>query len=136
MAPQTPPKNPRPEPCTRIAASHGNGVATSPQFTQSSTPFDSNLQPLRNALRIQRVHQGKRRSREPVVPKVTIADLTRVLNTPELMPKGWTSVPAGSNHWRVTNPQGRQWTVTTDRGSHDYAPDRVEWWGPGSPSFP
>ena len=74
--------------------------------------------------------------REPVVPKVTIADLTRVLNTPELMPKGWTSVPAGSNHWRVTNPQGRQWTVTTDRGSHDYAPDRVEWWGPGSPSFP
>ena len=73
---------------------------------------------------------------EPVVPKVAIAELTQILNTPELMPEGWTSSPAGSNHWRVTNPHGQQWTVTTARGAHDYAPDRVEWWGPGSPSFP
>ena len=55
--------------------------------------------------------------REPVVPKVAIADLARILNTPELMPEGWTSVPAGSNHWRVTNSHGQQWTVTTDRGA-------------------
>jgi hypothetical protein len=75
-------------------------------------------------------------NREPVVPKVTMAELTRILNTPDLMPADWTSVPAGRNHWRVTNPHGQQWTVTTDRGAHDYAPDRVEWWGPGSPSFP
>ena len=46
------------------------------------------------------------------------------------------STPAGANHWRVTNPHGQRWTVTTDRVAHDYAPDRVEWWGPGSPSFP
>ena len=74
--------------------------------------------------------------REPVVPKVTIAELTQILNTPELMPEGWSSIPAGRNHWRVTRPDGQQWTVTTDRTAHDYAPDRVEWWGPGSPSFP
>ena len=70
------------------------------------------------------------------VPEITIADLTRVLNTPELMPEGWTSVPAGSNHWRVTDPGEQQWTVTTNRDAHDYAPDRVHWWGPGDPSFP
>ena len=75
-------------------------------------------------------------NQETVVPAITIADLTRILNTPELMPEGWTSVPAGMNHWRVTDPDGEQWTVTTDRAAHDYAPDRVEWWGPGSPSFP
>ena len=74
--------------------------------------------------------------REPVVPKVTIAELTRILNTPELMPEGWSSVPTGRDHWRVTGPDGQPWTVTTDRTAHDYAPDRVEWWGPGSPSFP
>ena len=71
-----------------------------------------------------------------IEPDVTIADLTHILNTPELMPEGWTSVLSGTNHWRVTNPDGQQWTVTTDRTAHDYAPDRVEWWGPGSPSFP
>ena len=70
-------------------------------------------------------------------PEITIADLTRILNTPELMPEGWASAPAGTNHWRVTNPYGEQWTVTTNRcRPPDYAPDRVEWWGPGSPSFP
>ena len=71
-----------------------------------------------------------------IEPEVTIADLTQILNTPELMPEGWTSVLSGTNHWRVTNPDGQQWTVTTDRTAHDYAPDRVQWWGPGSPSFP
>ena len=77
-----------------------------------------------------------------VAPKFPIAELTRILNTPSLMPEGWLVTPAGqdasgrNNHWRVTNPEGQQWTVTTDRAAHDYAPDRVEWWGPGSPSFP
>ena len=75
-------------------------------------------------------------SREPVVPKVTMAELTRILNAPDLMPEGWSSVPTGRDHWRVTGPDGQPWTVTTDRTAHDYAPDRVEWWGPGSPSFP
>ena len=74
--------------------------------------------------------------RSAVAPEIAITDLTRILNTPDLMPEDWTSVPAGPNHWRVTNPHGQQWTVTTDRGAHNYAPDRVEWWGPGSPSFP
>ena len=74
--------------------------------------------------------------------KVTMADLARVLNSPSLMPEGWTASREGWNqegvttHWRVTDPDGHWWTVTTDRAAHDYAPDRVEWWGPGSPSFP
>ena len=74
--------------------------------------------------------------RSTVAPEIAITDLTRILNTPDLMPEGWSSVPAGPNHWRVINLHGQQWTVTTDRVAHDYAPDRVEWWGPGSPSFP
>ena len=74
--------------------------------------------------------------RSTAAPEITIADLTRILDTPELMPEGWSAASGGTNHWRVTNPHGQQWTVTTDREAHDYAPDRVEWWGPGSPSFP
>ena len=81
---------------------------------------------------------------DPVALKVTPADLNLILilNTPSLMPEGWTAMPAGqdargrSNHWRVTNPAGQQWTVTTDREAHQYAPDRLELWGRGSPSFP
>ena len=81
-------------------------------------------------------------NRDPVAPKVTLDNLTLILNTPTLMPKGWTVTPAGqdahgrTNHCRVTNPEGKQWTVTTDREAHQYAPDRLEWWGPGSPAFP
>ena len=75
-------------------------------------------------------------------PVVTMAELTRILNVPALMPEGWSAAPAGqdtggaTNHWRVTSTEGRQWTVTTDREAHDYAPERVHWWGPGDPSFP
>ena len=68
--------------------------------------------------------------------KVTMADLARILNSPNLMPEGWTASPEGWNHWRVTNPEGQWWIVTTDRAAFEYAPDRLKWWGPGSPSFP
>ena len=79
---------------------------------------------------------------EPPEPAISRADLTRILNTQELMPEGWSATPSGwssqghANHWRVTNPQGKEWVVTTDRAAHDYAPDRVQWWGPGHESFP
>ena len=75
-------------------------------------------------------------------PVISMGDLTRILNTPELMPEGWRSEPTGwnsqgrANHWRVTNPQDKPWIVTTDRTAHEYAPDRVQWWGPGHESFP
>ena len=65
-------------------------------------------------------------------PEVTMNGLTRILNAPNLMPEGWSATPAGqdcdgrTNHLRVANPEGRQWTVTTDREAHDYAPDRLE----------
>ena len=74
--------------------------------------------------------------RARIAPEITIGDLNHVLNNAELMPEGWSATYAGTDHWRVTNPHGQQWTVTTDREAHDYAPDRVEWWGPGSLAFP
>ena len=75
-------------------------------------------------------------------PVISMEDLTQILNTPDLLPDGWTAVPCGwnergqANHWRLWNPEGQNWTVTTDREAHAYAPDRLQWWGPGSDSFP
>ena len=75
-------------------------------------------------------------------PLVTMDDLTMILNTHSLFPEGWTVIPSGwdergiPNHWRVWNPEGKNWTVTTDRRAHEYEPERVQWWGPGHESFP
>ena len=79
---------------------------------------------------------------ESTAPVIGMDHLTQILNNPNLMPDGWSVTPAGynqrgaANHWQVRNPEGHQWTVTTDRAAHEYAPDRVHWWGPGHPSFP
>ena len=63
-------------------------------------------------------------------------DLTYILNHPEWLPDGYHSEPRGDNHWRVSTPSGDQYTVTTDRRAHDYSAGTVEFFGPGSPSFP
>ena len=63
-------------------------------------------------------------------------DLTHILNHPEWLPDGYHSEPRGDNHWRVSTPGGKQYTVTTDRRAHDYSAGTVEFFGPGSPSFP
>ena len=63
-------------------------------------------------------------------------DLTYILNHPEWLPDGYHSEPRGDNHWRVSTPSGNQYTVTTDRRAHDYSAGTVEFFGPGSPSFP
>ena len=72
----------------------------------------------------------------PERPQIGMADLTRILNNPRLLPAGWTAAPAGDNHWQVTGPDNTARIVTTDRAAHEYAAARVEWWGPGSPAFP
>ena len=63
-------------------------------------------------------------------------DLTYILNHPEWLPDGYHSETRGDNHWRVSTPNGNQYTVTTDRRAHDYSAGTVEFFGPGSPGFP
>ena len=68
--------------------------------------------------------------------EVTMQDLQKALAEPSLLPEGWQAEPAGGPHWYVTRPDGKRHTVTTDRASYEYAPQHIEWFGPGSPSFP
>ena len=43
-------------------------------------------------------------------PLVSMEDLTLILNTPSLLPDGWSALPCGwnekgqANHWRVKGP--------------------------------
>ena len=69
-------------------------------------------------------------------PLLHMNDLTYILNHPEWLPEGYAARRRGDRHWRVTTPDGRLLTVTTDRASHDYAAGTVEFFGPGSPAFP
>ena len=55
--------------------------------------------------------------RARVVPEITIGDLTRILNTPELMPEGWSATYAGTNHWRDQPPR-----ATMDRNHGQGSP--------------
>ena len=51
-------------------------------------------------------------NREPVIPKVTMAELTRILNTPGLMPAGWTSV--SRRHKPLESHQPKRGTMDRD----------------------
>ena len=70
------------------------------------------------------------------VPLLHRNDLTYILNHPEWLPEGYGAESQGDNHWRVTTPGGKSYTVTTDRTAHDYSAGTVEFFGPGSPAFP
>ena len=63
-------------------------------------------------------------------------ELQRCLDTPFLLPEGWSADREGGPYWRVTTPGGGSYTVKTDRAAYEYAAGRVEWFGPGSPAFP
>ena len=69
------------------------------------------------------------------IPLLQMNDLTYVLNHPEWLPDGYVVERRGT-HWRVTTPEGRSHTVTTNRPAHDYAAGTVDFFGPGSPAFP
>ena len=73
---------------------------------------------------------------QDIAPLLHCNDLTYILNHPEWLPDGYHSEPRGDNHWRVSTPNGKQYTVTTDRQAHDYSAGTVEFFGPGSPAFP
>ena len=68
--------------------------------------------------------------------EVTMQDLQKALTGPWLLPEDWQAEPVGGPHWRVKRPDGKQYVVTTDRATYEYPPQSVEWFGPGSPSFP
>ena len=72
------------------------------------------------------------------VPRAQVAmqNLQQALEDPSLLPDGWHATPVGGAHWLMKRPDGTQYIVTTDRASYEYAPQYVEWFGPGSPSFP
>ena len=69
-------------------------------------------------------------------PLLHMNDLTYILDNPEWLPDGYAVERRGDRHWRVTTPDGRSHTVTTDRAAHDYAAGTVEFFGPGNPAFP
>ena len=69
-------------------------------------------------------------------PRITMSDLRQCLDDPTLLPHGWQARPDYGNHWVVTRPDGRQFTVTTTAENYEYAAGRVAWFGPGSPAFP
>ena len=69
-------------------------------------------------------------------PLLHMNDLTYILDNPDWLPDGYTAERRGYWHWRVTTPDGKAHTVTTNRAAHDYSAGTVEFFGPGSPAFP
>ena len=83
-------------------------------------------------------HNSEITAQSPPVPAIDAAYLRRCLDNPALLPTGWRAAPEGGRgpHWRITDPAGRGFSVTTDRAVYEKASGRVEWFGPGSPAFP
>jgi superfamily II DNA or RNA helicase len=68
-------------------------------------------------------------------PVLTMADLERPLQDPELLPDSWNVEARGGSHWRLERPGYPSCIVTTDRDAFAYARERLDWWGPGHPAF-
>ena len=66
---------------------------------------------------------------------VTMVFLQRALDD-KALPRDWKAEPAGGIHWQVRRPSGQTYLATIDHASYEYAPQYVEWFGPGSSSFP
>ena len=71
----------------------------------------------------------------PSDPVVTMADLELPLNDAKLLPKSWNIQARGGSHWQLERSGHPPCTVTTDRKSFDYARERLEWWGAGTPGI-
>ena len=81
-------------------------------------------------------HNSEIAAQPPPAPAIDAAYLRRCLDDPALLPTGWRAVPEGGPHWRITDPAGAGFSVTTDRAVYEKANGRLEWFGPGSPAFP
>ena len=68
-------------------------------------------------------------------PKLYLNDLTYILGNPDWLPDNYEVEPRGNDHWRIETPDHDS-VVTTSRTAHDYAAGSVEFFGPGSRTFP
>lgn len=70
-------------------------------------------------------------------PALTLNDLERLLHAPELLPSGVEVSPLGIRDFRYSSPElGRIVRVTVNRSFFDEHGESVEFWSPGSPTFP
>ena len=68
-------------------------------------------------------------------PKLYLNDLTYILGNPGWLPDHYEVEPRGNDHWRLETPDHDS-VVTTSRTAHGYAAGSVEFFGPGSRTFP
>ena len=68
-------------------------------------------------------------------PMLHLNDLTYILSNPDWLPDDHRAETRGIDHWRVETPD-HDAVVTTSRTAHDYAAGSVEFFGPGSKTFP
>lgn len=70
-------------------------------------------------------------------PALTLSDLRAVLNQPKLLPLGTEAVQLNEKDYRLLDgflPQAVR--ITVDRDFYEMHADSVEFWTPGSPTFP
>jgi hypothetical protein len=70
-------------------------------------------------------------------PALTLADLRAVLERPKLLALGTEAVRLSQKDYRfISGELPQPIRVTVDRDFYEMHPDSVEFWTPGSPSFP
>ena len=73
---------------------------------------------------------------DPPAPLVTMADLDRVIGSPDLLSPGARVQPLGNREYGFTPPWSTEPVrVTTDPDHYRDHPDSVELWSPGNPLF-
>lgn len=75
----------------------------------------------------------------PVRPesRLTLRDLDRILNSPEVLPPGITVRSLGTRQYAYSAPgMPAEVRVTTDAGFYEDHTESLELWSPGSPIFP
>ena len=81
-----------------------------------------------NEFDINRLNSDWEAPNAPINPRITIDDLEKPLQQPELMPPGWTVQNQGGKHWDVTYGMGNPIRVTTDMEAYERADGRLQWW--------
>jgi hypothetical protein len=70
-------------------------------------------------------------------PALTLSDLRAVLDHTILLPRGLEAVPLNEEDYRfVDGKRAHAIRVTVDREFYELHADSVEFWTPGSPTFP
>jgi hypothetical protein len=70
-------------------------------------------------------------------PALTLADLRAILDRPAMLPRGTHASALDKQDYRYQNGElPKEIRVTTDREFFEMHSDSVEFWTPGSPTFP